>query len=460
MNLLKSLALILIIGSASIFGHSASAAAETKCLTANEMTEISKRFRQFSNLANKEYCFDGSQTSNLLATIAFMQKTEFNQIMNNSRDDLFSGRFAGNWWDYFTGRIDEFDVQSSCPKGVGAYVYGWGGNTMYVCPMMLTDLFSSLDRASVFMHEARHIDGYPHVTCRNGPRRGINGACDNRISDGGSYAVTVETYAQLAKYGQIHPALKAYARSAAVIYADEAFDTPTRINRSSNLILLGNNKQFYNLQLQTSPVLTSLGQASDLGKITLRAQHLILIPDNKNVPAGYIFVNNEGAIKQSPSDAITEYNSKSPSERATWVDIHNATQWNAKIYEDSIRFSCSASRENNSDIKLNSKAVATLYPNGYQRISRSAQLLLANGQIVEFGCNESEQSFVRPANLRLSQNYKRIHKIDNTVVGLTFDGHLFNIDMNSGTATPIITAVDGAIYEIAPRQSFEFFDQN
>ena len=74
------------------------------------------------------------------------------------------------------------------------------------------------------MHEARHIDGYPHITCSKGPRKGLQGACDNRITDTGSYDVTVETYAQMAEYSpNLHPALRAYSKASAVIYADEAF---------------------------------------------------------------------------------------------------------------------------------------------------------------------------------------------------------------------------------------------
>ena len=122
---------------------------------------------------------------------------------------------------------------------MGAYVYGYFDQTMYVCTMMLTSDFTSLDRASVFMHEARHIDGFPHTTCHEGPREGIRGACDFQISDGGSYAVSVETYAQIAKYAtEVHPALRAYSRAAAVTYSDEAFVHTPSIDRTKGLVVL------------------------------------------------------------------------------------------------------------------------------------------------------------------------------------------------------------------------------
>ena len=138
------------------------------------------------------------------------------------------------------------------------------------------------------MHEARHIDGYPHITCSRGPRKGLQGACDTRITAGGSYAVTVETYAQLAKFGiELHPALRAYAKASAVIYADEAFETPVKINRAENLLLLSSNLDFYSMNPQTNE-LKKLGKASAAGKIVKRAQHMIVFPNDKTLKAQYI----------------------------------------------------------------------------------------------------------------------------------------------------------------------------
>ena len=215
------------------------------CVSQADMQDIASHFQQFSNLAGSQYCYDGSQTSHLIEALMFMRNNKWAASMPKSTDQLFSGTFASDWFGYFTGRINELSVESSCPKGVGAFVYGWGGNTMYVCPMMLTDNFVAVDRASVMMHEARHIDGYPHITCSRGPRAGLGGACDNRITDTGSYDVTVETYAQMAEYApNLHPALRAYSKASAVIYADEAFDTPVSIDRTEKFVLLTNKKEF------------------------------------------------------------------------------------------------------------------------------------------------------------------------------------------------------------------------
>lgn len=428
------------------------------CISKSEMQTIASHFSQFRQLANKDYCYDGSQTANLLQAIMFMRKTAFEPNMQKSQDELFSGRFSSSWYDYFIGRIEDIDVQANCPKGVGAYVYGFG-NTMYVCPMMLTESFSALDRASVFMHEARHIDGYPHTTCSRGARKGLSGACDTRISDGGSYAVSVETYAQLAKYAtDIHPALKAYAMSSAVTYADEAFEVPVKIDREQKLLLMADSTQLYSMDLSGNNQLTALGNAPFLGKIVPRAQHMILIPTDRTQNARYMFANNEGEIVQSAGDSIVEYNTQAPAQRAELADLHLGAQWTAKVYTSKITFACDPRSPSAKDVKIpQGEAVSILYTNGYSRAARSNYLLASNGQVYEFGCNERGLSpFINPVNTPMASGLVRAYKVNGQVIGLTDTGSL--VAVNGTQTTPLNTGLDGQIYEIAPRESFSFMD--
>jgi len=426
------------------------------CVPQAEMQIIAQSFNQFRNLANGDYCYDGSQTSNLVQALEFMRQTKYPSSMANSSDDLFSGYFAQNWWGYFTGRIADLVVQNDCPKGMGAYVYGFG-TSMYVCPMLLTDSFTALDRVSVMMHEARHMDGFPHITCQNGPRAGVRGACDQKMSDKGSYDVTVETYAQLGAYAvALHPALRAYARNAAVIYGDEAFEIPARINRTSQFLLLTQNKQFYRLPADGTGQLKQLGSAPSLGRLVKKSQQMILFPDDKNLPAKYVFANDEGDIQQQAGDLIVEYNNQSPAQRADFVDMHWSMQWSARIYHNHILFMCDPTSPAIQDLDLAGLTpVTTLYPNGYDRSVGSVEVLIQSGAILEVGCNR-RTAFVRPSPRVLDQAYKRIYKSGNEVLGVTTAGRLYQIQ--GTTSTPLMTKIDGQIYEIAPNESFAFFD--
>lgn len=428
-----------------------------KCVSKTEMQEIARDFKQFAPQANADYCFDGSQVSNLIASLMFMRHTAFAPAMNPSADELFTGRFAKSWYQYFIGRINTLEIVASCPKGVVAYVYSFGGKTMYACPLALTDTFSALDRASVFMHEARHIDGYPHITCSKGPRQGLSGACDKKIADGGSYAVTVETYAQIAKYAtELHPALKAYARSSATVYADEAFETPVKIDRTENLLILNSALQFQTLNLSTGEV-KSLGQAKAPGHIIHRAQHLVIFPDDKTLKSEYIFAQNEGSIEQSPGDVFVEYNNQTPEEKANLVDFHSGAQWSARVYKNSARLACDPNSATVTDLQMPAGQVAAnlIYVNGYSRGVYSTNLVMQSGDVYELGCANKKAYLKAATNVKLDQKYKRLYKVANQIVGLTEAGTLFSVE--GGKSSPLKNDF-GTIIEIVPFETFNFFE--
>ncbi len=442
------------------FGFATYAAPTPNCVSQAEMLQIAQHFTQFRTLANKgEYCYDGSHESHLIAGLMFMRADQFAGNMPNSPDELFSGTFKTNWYQYFIGRINDISIETSCAKGVGAYVFMFG-NTMYVCPMLLSENFTALDRASVMMHEARHIDGFPHMTCTRGPRQGLQGACDNRISDHGSYGVTVETYAQFAVYAEnVHPAARAYARSSAVVYADEAFEAPVRVNRQQQLMLLTTQGEFHTLNLIGGVKTAKLGKAPAQGRISMRAQHMILYPDDKALPSKYVFARDEGDLNQGAGDISVEYNSLTPQLRADWVDVHIGAQWSARVMKTKVKVGCDPRSDSTTELATNGETPASLlYPNGYDRAVKSAHVAMASGKIFDMGCDGSGRAYLRASPLVLDQRYKRIHKAGTDVVGLTADGRLFKI--TGSTSTPLQTSLDGRVYEIAPNQSVDFFPVN
>ena len=436
---------------------SAFAAKAAKCVPQKEMQEIAKHFEQFADLAKSDYCYDGSHTANLIEALEFMRNNPYAASMPKSTDELFSGTFANDWYGYFTGRITDISIQKSCPKGVGAFVYFFG-TTMYVCPMLLTENFTAVDRTSVMMHEARHIDGYPHMMCTRGPRAGLQGACDNRMSDHGSYGVSVETYAQLGAYAtDLHPALKAYARSAAIVYADEAFQHPVQIQRTPHFLLMTNNKEFYRLSADGSTQITKLGDSPSLGHIVMRSRHMILYPDDKSLPAKYVFAKSEGDIQQAAGDMAVEYNAQTPAQRAELADMHLGGQWTARVYRSKVVFNCDPKSSDTEDVALKGTPASLIYPDGYDRSAESALLVMDDGSVQELGCS-SGAGYAKASNVKLDQKYKRIYKSGNQVLGLTADGRLFQIQGASSTA--LQTSVDGRVHELVPNETFNFFENS
>lgn len=428
-----------------------------ECVSKSEMQQIASHFRQFANLANADFCNNDSKEWHLISSLMFMRQTAFQPDMPLSKDELFTGKFAKDWYGYFIGRINNLEIVDDCPKGVIAYVYMFGGKTMYTCPMALTKMFSSLDRASVMMHEARHMDGFPHITCSRGARKGIQGACDKKISDGGSYAVTVETYAQLSKYAVgIHPAMKAYAKSSSIVYADEAFETPVRIERSENLLALTRDQNFFEISSKDNSV-KQLGQAVAAGKIVRRGQHMILFPQDKTIKAQYVFANNEGTIEQSPSDFITEYNAQTPAQKENLADLHIGAQWTARVYKTNIVFACDPKSATLNDLKLPAGETAAnlIYPDGYARDRYTAQLVTTSGNVLDIGCT-NKQASIKASTMRLDQKFDRMNKAGGVVYGLA-QGQLFTVD-SSNRSTPVTTELDGQLIEIVARENFSFFN--
>lgn len=361
------------------------------CVSAQDINEIVSAFSQFKHLKGKEFCYDNSADSALIEAIMFMRSTQFETSMPVSQDELFSGKFAASWWKYFIGRINKFSIETNCPPGAAAYVQGFfGGKTMYVCPLMLKGTMTALDRASIYMHEARHIDGYAHMTCSHGVRKGINGACDQNIKDSGSYAVTVETYAQLGKYAKdIHPALKSYAKASSIVYSIEAFEDTVDIERADNFMLLTQDKQFHELSVDGGVKLETRGVISDLGRLMVRGFYYILYPNDKSLPAKYVFTDDEGDLPQAPGPDAVDYNAETPDGKAKWVAVHYGGSWGVRLFTDRLMFKCNSQDPATKDIALSASAkpVSFIYPNGYARANLLAYLMMENGQVMEVGCS-------------------------------------------------------------------------
>lgn len=434
----------------------AQADSEKDCIPQTEMQAIAVNFTQFANITNGPFCNDGSANWHLVSSLMFMRKTQFSANMPASKDELFSGRFANDWYGYFAARINRLEAAPECAKGIIAFVRP-GIKTMNICPMTLTDRFSSVDRATVMMHEARHQDGFPHMTCTRGARKDVHRACDVKISDGGSYGVTVETYAQFAKYAEgMHPALKSYSKSAAIIYADEAFEVPVRINRSETLLSLTKDLKFFAVNSKSGET-KQLGNAPALGRIIRRGTNLVIFPDDKTLKAEYVFANGEGSVAQSPSDFVSDYNAQTPEQKSTLVDYHIGAQWTARVYRTSVTMICDNRAPDVVELQIPDakEAVGLSYPNGYSRESFKLQLLTVSGDVFDLSC-ENKKASVAPSTVRLDQKYTRIYKANGIVVGL-LDGKLYTIEGEHSSV--LQTAIDGNISEIVPIQSFEFFNQ-
>lgn len=426
---------------------------QEECIPAEDMTAIAKAFPQFQNLSGKPYCFDGSQTAYLMAGLNYIRKVQFVEPMVNSPDDLFTGKFAKDWFGYFTKLVKTIQIAKNCPVGAIAYVNGFfHNNTMHVCPMGLTNAFTPLDLASIFLHEARHIDGFPHTTCNEGPRARLPGACDKKISEGGSYAVTVETYTQLGKYGKdIHPAFRSIAQASALIYGAEAFVQPMKINSEENFLVLTQDNKLYKIDSQNIKAEPQyLGTTIQKGQLIKSKLGLVILPDDRSKLMTRLFQDGE-------TQALSlEYNDDNVSNRAKVVDYYFAWTWNARIEKNKVRFFCDKRQKPTQfvDVALNAEAIGIVYPNGYQPVNAEAYLLTQNG-VVTISCLNASQAEIKPAAIDLARDIVRVHKIRNQSLALTQTGQLLDVNAN----TVIDFSSVGGIKDITTYSRAVFFDQ-
>ena len=209
---------------------------EKACIPAKDVNEIGRSFRQIAQRASngkKVYC-EADLGKNWFAV------TKSLEILKNIRqnppafdqNDAFTSKAITekDWWSYFTKRARSFTLERRCQEGVVAFVYGGfgGGNgNIHLCPFFFEQNLYS--QASVMMHEVRHFDGHRHVTCTQGQEEGNRGACDNRITGRGSYAISVQTIVGMARSEDTPKAQASLLESEALYMAFNKFNQiPTK----------------------------------------------------------------------------------------------------------------------------------------------------------------------------------------------------------------------------------------
>jgi hypothetical protein len=250
--------------------------------------------------------------------------------------------------------------------------------------------------------------------------------------------------------------MRSYAKASAVIYADEAFDTPVRIDRQAKFVALTNDKQFHEVILNGGNVsIKALGQAPALGHIVRRAQYLVLYPDDKNLTSGFLFTNNEGSVTTAAGDVSIAYNTATPAERAEWVDMYLGGTWHARVKRTEVIFGCDTRSSNLTSVSTGGEVPASvLYPNGYDRVQRSNQLIMESGKVYEMGCNGTTP-VLRDSGQRYDQAFKRMYRSGGETLGLGRDGKLYRVQ--GSTSSVVQTALDGRIHDFVSSESFSFF---
>lgn len=87
---------------------------------------------------------------------------------------------------------DESKDSYCAREDVSSFGYSNYGSEIYLCPFFFSADLAKVTRAAAILHEARHSEGFHHVTCQSGDKAGAHDSCDSSLEFNGSYAVALE----------------------------------------------------------------------------------------------------------------------------------------------------------------------------------------------------------------------------------------------------------------------------
>jgi uncharacterized protein YxeA len=258
-----------------------------ECIPKKDLNEIANHFSQFNKyLSNKDsYCEKDmdEQWFKIAKSLQLLKNLTPNEPQVDQQDGFtYKAISENNWWSYFTNRARKFSVKSRCQTGVVAYVRPFfGGGKIHLCPFFFD--FNTSSQASTMMHEVRHFDGHSHTRCTQGNEKGNSGACDSKITNKGSYAISVQTLVGMARSSEISEAEKAMVEAEAVYMAFNKFNQVPELKINTSLLLSNGNGEVYNWDLEQKAdyVLTMNNPA----KVYASANYMTIYPEDRNFDA-------------------------------------------------------------------------------------------------------------------------------------------------------------------------------
>ncbi len=215
--------------------------AQPTCLDKGETSTIEATIQILPSLSAESACSEDSRGYKLLEALTTLKSMALN--MTALPSPLNTNLLPGNFWNYFTDRIwkidDALKTDPVCNSKVVGYVaLGADDHTMHLCSFFYSDAMSVYNRIQVLLHEARHVEGFAHVTCTRGINKALEGACDQKIQDHGSYAISVEALVKMALLDDRVLAIdKKLNMLNALAYANNAFNEPVGQESSSAIYL-------------------------------------------------------------------------------------------------------------------------------------------------------------------------------------------------------------------------------
>lgn len=427
-----------------LFTFSAQAqSSNVTCISSDDMNIIGQSFRQIQNRLNdslEEYCEAdlGKEWFSLSKSLEILKNIKQNPPALDI-DDAFTYKAISekNWWDYFTNRASSFTLERSCQEGVVAFVYGGfgGGNgNIHICPFFFEqELYS---QASVMMHEVRHFDGHRHVTCSQGQEEGNDGACDTRISNKGSYAISVQTMVGMARSKDIPKAESSLLQSEALYMAFNKFNQTPQVKINNAVILSSKTGEVFKWNPKKETV-KKVGQLNEPAVVLNSYNKFTIYPLDTNVPA-YRMDQELTERQKSIGLFAVEFNKETPSEKEKYKNISYLGA-GGLLKGNTLITICDNQSLFSVNLKKRGEFVSMISMSGddFDQV-RTSLLLSKNGELVAFECRDRESNDIvfKNTGLRFDGNASDIlesFSLDGNQYAVLKGGSLVNLNQSDKT---------------------------
>lgn len=232
--------LIVFLFSISVFAE------DPACLNEAAISDIKLSIKvETRDIEKFDRCVPKTNTYKIFQALSLFKNIRFRHSLE-IKEPFDQGILPSDFWTYFKERAHQVVDERKFCDGSNAYVNGGSKDgIIHICGPFYMDQMNAYERAIIMLHEARHFEGFRHTACKRGPRAGMEKACDDKISDKGSYAVTVEGISKMATFADnLPPATKNLLKYMAIWWTDVAFNEVVLPKGFSAVYLKSKDKAF------------------------------------------------------------------------------------------------------------------------------------------------------------------------------------------------------------------------
>lgn len=427
-------------------------ASTTSCLSQEQVQSVSASFQFLPQqlIPQSELC-DAEADSYKLATILLALKNlRLDETPLNNRYDQ---KILGNdFWGYLKARVRTISKASpeasSCVNGALAFVEDDSQKTLFLCPAYFSDIYYSLyGKASILLHEARHVEGYPHTMCLAGNKVGSTGGCDESIEERGSYAVSTEALAKMLFRGKNIPANEKAKLKIHLLESLESFNEP--VNGVGNTALYlqdadGKGAYFFD-GIKLFPA-----KQFERANVVSRYVNLQIVPKNGMKAFSWDVLQSQTAFSPVAGSCAKAYNAAPAEKRSPLIEVIDDGIYFACAYENHLSARLGYEMSEDVVIPLPKKIKAVFTSDEVKDSQRDSYYTQTfDNEFYRIRFNEKGQAAVTKI-ADPTGGFKHLFFFNSDLTGLTNRGVLLKLDFETGEWVPF-PALSGRFFKSSTR---------